>query len=244
MWVVWFVLCGLLSDQCLNRARIARDTLWHRGPDQAGEYFTKSAYLGHRRLSILDTSETGLQPMVKDDVAVTVNGEIYNFQALRRELEGEGYSFRSHSDSEVVLHGYRHWGINGLVKRLDGMYAAVILDNKAERLFAFRDRVGIKPFYYHLGDGKLIWASELKALTAFLPPGSLVLNEEALLDFLVYRYIPAPKTPYRNTYKLPAASILECNLRDCSCRFGLIGNCVRKQWRNPIMCLKSACSSY
>jgi asparagine synthase (glutamine-hydrolysing) len=215
---------GAFSESSIERARAARDTLWHRGPDQAGEYCVGSAYLGHRRLSIMDTSDAGRQPMVAGDVAVTVNGEIYNFLALRGELERAGYVFRSHSDSEVVLHGYRHWGVDGLVERLDGMYAAVIHDVAAVRLFAFRDRVGIKPFYYYLGDGQLVWASELKAIKAFLPTDALELDAEALLDFLVYRYIPAPKALYRNTFKLPAASILECNLSNLSVR-------VRRYWQ-------------
>ena len=209
---------GSFSEPCFNRARIARDTLWHRGPDQAGEYCIGNAYIGHRRLSILDTSDAGRQPMVAGDVAVTVNGEIYNFLALRGELEREGYVFRSHSDSEVVLHGYRHWGVDGLVGRLDGMYAAVIHDAAEGRLFAFRDRVGIKPFYYYLDDDQLVWASELKAIRTFLPADALALDAEALLDFLVYRYLPAPRALYRNTFKLSAACILECNLSSLSVR--------------------------
>ncbi len=225
-------MCGLFGvarrqpfgEHCVGRARAARDVLSHRGPDQAGEYCAGSVYLGHRRLSILDTSDAGRQPMVMGDIAVTVNGEIYNFESIRAELVHAGYQFFSKSDSEVVLHGYRAWGIDGLVERLDGMYAAVIHDAAKGRLYAFRDRIGIKPLYYYFGDEQLVWASELKAIRTYLPSNVLAINHEALLDFLVYRYIPAPKALYRDTFKLPAASILECHLADMSVH-------VRRYWQ-------------
>jgi len=213
-------MCGLfgvvqrvpISEPCIKRARAARDTLWYRGPDDSGEYVMPNLYMGHRRLSILDTSDAGRQPMVAGDVAVTVNGEIYNFLALRGELERAGYRFRSHSDSEVVLHGYRHWGVDGLVERLDGMYACAIYDNSTQRLYLFRDRVGIKPLYFYLDKDKLLWASEIKAIESYISSSLLKTNNEALLDFLVYRYVPAPKSIYKDVHKLTAASILEFNL--------------------------------
>lgn len=199
---------GVLDDASRARARAALDTLVHRGPDGSGEYLADGVFLGHRRLSILDTSEAGRQPMEANGVAVTVNGEIYNFSSLRRELELAGCRFRSGSDSEVVLHGYQLWGLESLVLRLEGMYAVVIYDSHARRVFAFRDRIGIKPLFYHLGGGQLAWASELKAIVRYAP-GKLALQPESFVDFLAYRYIPAPKTLYRDVFKLPPATILE-----------------------------------
>lgn len=200
---------ALCNSETLNHARAARDTLSHRGPDQAGEWFFGSVYLGHRRLSIIDTSDAGRQPMTAHGLSVTVNGEIYNFELLRQELGAAGYVFKSRSDSEVVLHGFHYWGVDGLVERLDGMYAAVIFDSGTGRVTAFRDRVGIKPLIYAFDGKSLVWGSELKAVRAFLGVGNLEEDPEAIIDFLAYRYIPAPKTFYRNIFKLQAASILE-----------------------------------
>jgi len=150
--------------------------------------------------------------MSRDSVVITVNGEIYNFKSLRQELEQQGVTFMSHSDSEVVLHGYKFWGIEGLLTRLEGMYAAVIYDQKENKVFLIRDRVGIKPLYYHLGDSALSWSSELKGLVNYIGETSLNIDSSALLDFLVYRYIPAPKSLYENIFKLPAAHYAEFNV--------------------------------
>jgi asparagine synthase (glutamine-hydrolysing) len=168
-------MCGIFgatqshpfSSTQLNALRKARDTLVHRGPDQADEAVLGKTYIGHRRLSILDTSEAGKQPMQAGGITVAVNGEIYNFHSLRAILESAGYVFRSNSDSEVVLHGYRHWGIERLLSKLEGMYAAIVHDNNQQILYAFRDRVGIKPLYYGLHQGTLTLASELKAIKHF-----------------------------------------------------------------------------
>lgn len=212
-------MCGLfgvaqaeaLDAAKIARARDARDLLAHRGPDGAGEWISDGVFLGHRRLSILDTSEAGAQPMTANGVAVTVNGEIYNYRALRADLEARGFVFRSDSDSEVVLHGYHAWGIDGLVARIEGMYAAVIHDVAARRIVGFRDRVGIKPLHYYVGKNQLAWSSELKALSHFFE-GSLVVDPEAVVDFLVYRYIPAPKSIFRNVFKLPPGSVFEYDI--------------------------------
>ena len=152
--------------------------------------------------------------MLSDDeqVIITVNGEIYNYIELREELLNKGYVFNSHSDSEVVLHGYRCWGIEELSKRIDGMYAFVVFDQQKNKLFCVRDRVGIKPLYYYYDGHVFSWASELKALEAWVPKERLVKNPEALLDFLAYRYVPAPKTLYQNVYKLQQSRILTFDL--------------------------------
>jgi asparagine synthase (glutamine-hydrolysing) len=119
-------MCGIFgsangSEIGLTKSRISLNTLKHRGPDQQGEFVDNMVYMGHRRLSILDLSENGKQPMVSNEAVITVNGEIYNFQKLKGELQGK-YKFKSKSDSEVILHGYTEWGIDGLLNRIDGMY--------------------------------------------------------------------------------------------------------------------------
>ena len=210
-------MCGLfgistnqsIKSNDLERCRSALKTLYNRGPDQSGEYFDPLVYMGHRRLSIIDTSDNGKQPYISNNIIITVNGEIYNFKKLKKELEVQGYIFNSSSDSEVVLHGYHYWGIDGLVSKLEGMYAVIIYDKQKRKIYAFRDIVGIKPMYYYFDKNKFIWASELKAIKKFLPSEDLHFNKEALLDFLVYRYIPAPKSLYKNVFKLTPASIIE-----------------------------------
>jgi asparagine synthase (glutamine-hydrolysing) len=217
-------MCGLfgfinLQTPALTSAEIeaghaALTALSHRGPDQHNHYIWNNVYLGHRRLSILDLSEEGRQPMVTTDelTAITVNGEIYNFQPIRAEL-GEGL-FRSHSDSEIVLHGYRAWGMGPLIEKMDGMYACVILDAKARQVHFVRDRSGIKPLIYaRLGD-YFLWASELKAIVRFAKAMNLPLQEDstALFDFLTYRYIPGAKTLYKNIYNLEPAHSLSLDL--------------------------------
>lgn len=199
---IWRPNGGRLASAELESARQACDELRHRGPDQHGEYAQGDVYIGHRRLSILDLSERGRQPMVSEDgaVAVAVNGEIYNFQALRRELGKE--QFRSSSDSEVVLHGYRAWGIEKLLSRIEGMFAFTVLDRRSGQLYLARDHAGIKPLYYGNLNGYVFWASELKAVRRFFGPDRLPMDNTALYDFLTYRYVPAPKTQYRNCYKV------------------------------------------
>ena len=214
-------MCGLfgyidlqnssLDEKAIERAREALNTLTHRGPDQWSESVQGPVYMGHRRLSILDLSESGRQPMRDGDVTITVNGEIYNFQPLRKELRED--RFKSSSDSEVVLHGYREWGIHKLLEKIDGMYAFTVFDAKNGELHLVRDRAGIKPLYYAHIDNKLVWASELKAIEKFFDgQGVLKTDNTALYDFLTYRYIPAPKTMYQNVFKLEAGHILTVNL--------------------------------
>jgi asparagine synthase (glutamine-hydrolysing) len=225
-------MCGLfgfvnLKSKSLSPAetaagRKALNTLAHRGPDQHNDYIWQNVFLGHRRLSILDLSEEGRQPMVAQDqkTAITVNGEIYNFKPIRAEL-GENL-FRSSSDSEIVLHGYRAWGLAPLIERMDGMYACVILDVHKNQLHFVRDRAGIKPLIYaRLGD-YFLWASELKAIVSFARSMDLKLQEDntALYDFLTYRYIPGAKTLYKNIYNLEPASTLSLDLSNAQQTIG------------------------
>jgi asparagine synthase (glutamine-hydrolysing) len=225
-------MCGLFGfsltganrvpDPAIAAGRHARDLLAHRGPDSAGESVAAGTYLGHRRLAVIDLSESGRQPMVSDDgdVAIAVNGEIYNYQRLRDALGPE--RFRSQSDSEVVLHGYRVWGLDGLLDALDGMYAFVIHDRAAEQVHLVRDRPGIKPLFYAVHGGICTWASELKAIEAFAADGGptgdarLTTDETALYDFLTYGYVPAPKTRFREVRKLPPGCVATIDMTDAA----------------------------
>lgn len=211
-------MCGLFGYVALGGpppvvGADALRTLVHRGPDQQGDWSDTRVYVGHRRLSILDLSERGRQPFVSDDgtVVISVNGEIYNFLSLRQELSAT-YRFETTSDSEVVLHGYREWGITGLLKRLEGMYAFSVYDTRSSRLFLARDRVGIKPLYYSTRGSRIAWASELKALKTFLGAGQLELDVTAIYDFLTYLYVPTPKTMYKDVFKLEPAHYLEIDV--------------------------------
>ena len=178
--------------------------LAHRGPDDSGLFFDKTAGvgLGHRRLSILDLSKLGQQPMASDDgeVHIAYNGEVYNFREIRESLEEHGHSFRSNSDTEVILNAYLQWGIECL-DRFVGMFAIALWDRRNRQLFLARDRLGIKPLYFHRSYGNLIFASELKSIMAFkcFPK---ILDFDAITLFLHYKYIPAPKTIFKNTFKL------------------------------------------
>ena len=136
------------------------------------------------------------------NVIIAINGEIYNFLALRKELE-KTHTFQSTSDSEVILYGYIEWGIDSLVERIDGMYAISIYDKKTNELYLVRDRAGIKPIYYSILRQQFLWASELKAIEKFYEDDK-VLNYDytALFDFLTYRFIPTPKSKYKNVFKL------------------------------------------
>jgi asparagine synthase (glutamine-hydrolysing) len=209
----------------LSAARKSLKTLTHRGPDQEGEFEMMGVYMGHTRLSILDLSDSARQPMISrcKTVAICVNGEIYNFQELRRELEQQNAEFKSGSDSEVVLHGYMAWGIDGLLERIDGMYAIAICDFAKQKIYLVRDRYGVKPLYYFHSDKLFSWGSELKAVEAYVRScRHLHVDETALYDFLTYSYIPPPKTLYRSCYKLAAAHYLVYDLKSGSattCRY-------------------------
>lgn len=211
-------MCGIFGHtefhpHAIDKSREALDTLSHRGPNQWGEWHDDHVYLGHRRLSIIDLSENGRQPMTdsNEQTVITANGEIYNFQELRKVLLMNGHEFTSKSDSEVLLHGYEEWGIEGLLERIEGMYAFVVYDKISGKIFLARDRVGIKPLYYSFLDSQFSWSSELKGVATF-SRGSLRPDATALYDFLTYLYIPTPKTCYQNVFKLPPAHYIEYNL--------------------------------
>ena len=205
-------MCGITGfvsakhdlDEAKRTLKAMADLIAHRGPDGEGYYLDEQAALGHRRLSIIDL-EGGSQPMFNEDKSlVTVfNGEIYNFPRLREELEAAGHVFATHSDTEMLLHGYEEWG-EELPKKLRGMFAFVIWDKARRTLFGARDIFGIKPFYYYQNNDLLLFGSEIKS---FLPHPGFVkeLNEERLPEYLSIEYIPSAETMFKNVYKLPGA---------------------------------------
>jgi asparagine synthase (glutamine-hydrolysing) len=200
-------ICGLnFNDEPLVRAMA--ETLAHRGPDQDGFYHCQQVSLGHRRLSIIDLSENGRQPMFNEDrsVVLVFNGEIYNFVELREELQGRGHQFSSLADSEVIIHAYEEWGIRS-IERLRGMFAYALYDHNKDRLLLVRDRIGIKPIYYHHQNGRFLFASEIKAILAD-PQVERKVNYQALYDYLGFEFVPAPQTMFDNIHKLPAGHYL------------------------------------
>jgi asparagine synthase (glutamine-hydrolysing) len=187
-------------------------TLAHRGPDGSGGYAHRAGdgevHLGHRRLSIIDLSETGAQPMVRDGLALTYNGELYNSPELRAELVAAGVTFRGTSDTEVLLEAWRRWG-TGCLPRLRGMFAFAIFDERTGELVLARDQLGIKPlFLVRRGDG-LLFASELKALATELR-GTLHVDDAALVASLLYYWVPDGRCAFREAEKLPPGTWLRC----------------------------------
>jgi len=211
-------MCGIVgvidfSGRPLEPAWVEGMTrsLVHRGPDDEGYYFNGFVALGQRRLAIIDLV-TGRQPLSNEDgsVWVTFNGEIYNFQELRVRLTSLGHSFKTQSDTEVIVHGYEAWGFD-CVRQFRGMFAFALWDEGNRLLFLARDRVGKKPLYYTLADGRFLAASELQALLQY-PGVRREIDATALDDYLTYGYIPAPKTIFRDVYKLPPAHWLALRL--------------------------------
>jgi asparagine synthase (glutamine-hydrolysing) len=190
-----------------------RDALSHRGPDGFGTHLTNDRLLalGHRRLSFLDLGENGKQPLSNEDGTIwtTFNGEIYNYLELRAELKDKGHVFKSHSDTEVLVHGYEEWG-SKLPSKLKGMFAFAIWDERNKQLFLARDRFGIKPLYYYQDLDSFAFASEIKALkknTTF----SFSLSNQSICDYLAYRYVPSPNTIWSEVRKLPPAHYIIIN---------------------------------
>lgn len=179
----------------------ALDQLKHRGPDDCGSWHDQRVMLGMRRLSIIDLAG-GHQPIFSEDDSscIVYNGEIYNFLDLRPELEARGHTFRTNTDTEVILHGYEEWGVDCL-KRLNGMFALGIWDKQHQTLFLARDRIGEKPLYYYQDQNRLIFASEIKAILAD-PTVPRQLNLRGLVNFLAFGHAVAPETIYQHIYKL------------------------------------------
>ena len=213
-------MCGIVgylsNRQPIDAALLVRmrDTIAHRGPDGEGHWLSTDGRVGfgHRRLAIIDLSEGGHQPMLSHDgrKLIVYNGEIYNHEELRRELEALGWSFRSTSDTEVLLAAWQQWG-EAALDRLSGMYAFAIYDLEARRLFAARDRAGEKPFFYRHDRGRFVFASELKAIFAH-PEMPREADPAALDHYLAYGYVPRELCMLKGYAKLPAAHKLRYDL--------------------------------
>lgn len=211
--------CSQQSPISPSNFELMRDTMQHRGPDDSGAtYFLPEAdnyavALGHRRLSFFDLSENGQQPLANatQTLWITYNGEVYNYKAIRTRLESLGYTFRTQTDTEVILLGYEAWGA-AVLEHLEGMFAFGIWNTETQTLFLARDRFGIKPLYYTFENNAFIFASELKAIVA-RPQGRLQLNLSAVADFLNYRYVPSPYTIWEAVYKLEPAQYLSFDFK-------------------------------
>ncbi len=219
-------ICGAVSFRAKvsqQKILLMNNGMIHRGPDAGGLFSFTNCILGHRRLSILDLSEAANQPMVSEDgkTAIVFNGEIYNFQNIRRRLEKAGVVFRTTSDTEALLELYRLDGAD-MLDQLNGMFSFAIWDDNASRLFVARDRLGKKPLYYAFEQGVLYFASELNAI---LKSGlHREFSSQALHEYLLYDFIPAPHTILRNVQKLPAGH---------TATFGRHGLSVKRYWDLP-----------
>ncbi|WP_417831642.1 asparagine synthase (glutamine-hydrolyzing) [Terasakiella sp.] len=186
-------------------------SLYHRGPDGGDSWVDAACGLGlaHRRLAIIDLSEAGHQPMTSHDgrFVMVYNGEVYNADDLRPELEAQGHQFNGHSDSEVILNGFAQWGIETTVKRLIGMFAIALWDKREQCLYLIRDRLGIKPLYWYLNDKTLLFASELKAFHHH-PAFEKKIDRQSVSSYLRHNCIPAPYSIYEKTQKLRAGHLL------------------------------------
>jgi asparagine synthase (glutamine-hydrolysing) len=191
------------------------EALHHRGPDDSGYSFYEDSYanigLGHRRLSILDLSSHGHQPMRFENLEIVYNGEVYNFKEIRRELEKCAYKFESESDTEVVLKAYHKWGIKAIDK-FNGMFSMAIYDVKINKLILIRDRAGIKPCYYYSKNGLILFSSELKSFHKHLLFQKNI-NIDAAAQFLHYGYILEPYSIFNDTFKLKAGHYLEIDIK-------------------------------
>jgi asparagine synthase (glutamine-hydrolysing) len=209
-------MCGILGIESKSKplnvefVQSLAQTLSHRGKDNQSVWITEnnSVALAHIRLSLIDLSEQGNQPMANEtnNMFLSFNGEIYNYKELRRQLMDLGHTFKSNSDAEVVLHGYEEWNVQ-VLQRLNGMFAFIIYDTLSHRFFIARDRIGIKPLYYSTFNHIFIAASEIKAIIKH-PDFSKQINMTSFSEYFTYRYVPSPNTIYKNIYKLPPATYL------------------------------------
>lgn len=209
-------MCGIAGlagsrdrQQAESNVRQMVGALARRGPDGEGLEVWTNAVLGHRRLAIFDLSDAGRQPMLSPDrsIGVIFNGAVYNFRELRVELEDSGYKFESNTDTEVLVHGYDAWGLDGMVGRLRGMFAFALWDDPRQTLFLVRDRLGVKPLVYVCHDGQIAFASTVRALRAagFVDQ----LDTLALAEYLEFGYVTDQRSIYRGAHKVAAATIVE-----------------------------------
>ena len=209
-------MCGIAGiagkknqNESRNQVAVMLNELKHRGPNDEGIEVFNNAVFGHRRLSIFDLSAAGHQPMLSSDenISIVFNGAIYNFLHLRRELEAEGFSFHSQTDTEVLINGYAAWGIDELVKKIEGMFAFGLWDRRRETLYLVRDRLGVKPLMYSVKNGEIAFASTVRALKNAGFGGDL--SREGVGEFFEFGFLTDETAIYENIEKLPAATILE-----------------------------------
>lgn len=203
-------MCGFVGfTNKINDASIVlgkmMDRIKHRGPDSDGKYVDEQIAMGFRRLSIIDLSDQGSQPIFNEDksLVLTFNGEIYNYKDLREELVASGHKFYTQTDSEVLIHGYEQWG-EDMLDKLRGMFAFVIFNKNTNEVFGARDFFGIKPLYYAKMGETLMWGSEIKSFLDH-PHFKKELNTDVLETYLTFQYSPTAETFFKNVYKLPAA---------------------------------------
>ena len=225
-------MCGIAGlaglddrDEARRRVRQMLSTLTRRGPDGEGLEVWNGATLGHRRLSIFDLSDAGRQPMLSPDnsVGIVFNGAIYNFRELRVELEAQNYKFKSHTDTEVLVHGYDAWGLDRLLEKIRGMYALALWDDRKRTLFLVRDRLGVKPLLFSCQNGQVAFASTARSLRA----GGFAdeIDDLAIADYLEFGYVTDDRSIYRGVNKVAAGNVVEwCN--------GKIKT--REYWRPPV----------
>ena len=225
-------MCGIAGlagfgdrDEARRRVREMLSTLTRRGPDGEGLEAWNGAALGHRRLSIFDLSDAGRQPMLSPDgsIGIVFNGAIYNFRELRVELEALNYKFKSHTDTEVLVHGYDAWGLDRLLERIRGMFALALWDDRKRTLFLVRDRLGVKPLLYSIQNGQLAFASTARALRA----GGFAdqIDDLAIADYLEFGYVTDARSIYRGVSKVAAATVVEWSAGKIQ---------TREYWRPPV----------
>lgn len=206
-------MCGIAGLNWEDRERIRKMTnrLAHRGPDQEGFHVQDGVSLGHKRLSVLDLSQRGRQPLYNEDrsVCTVYNGEIFNFQELKKELTDLGHVFQSHTDTEVLVHGYEQWG-HEILLRLNGQFAFCIFDQPCQKLFLARDRLGIKPLYYTFQNGRFAFGSELKTILA--ADFKNTIDPISLHHYLYFGYMPTGRSIFQQIQQLPPATYLVFNL--------------------------------
>jgi len=207
--------CDFTKKSEVQALKPMLDVLEHRGPDASGEGFfsfdDSTVGLGHRRLSILDLSEEGSQPMLFEKYTIAYNGEVYNFEEIKEELEKKGYTFQSHSDTEVVLKAYHCWGFQALEK-FNGMFAIAILDREKEKLTLIRDRVGVKPLYWYFKEDLFLFSSELKSFHQH-PNFQKVINKDVLALYLQYGYVLQPHCIFESAHQLESGHYLTLDLK-------------------------------
>ena len=233
-------MCGIVGFTSTSKKESILEKMLaiqsHRGSDHKGIFVEKVAsnyiHFGHNRLAIQDTSTFGNQPFISDckQYIITYNGEVYNFKTIQKELKKLGYTFKSSSDTEVILYAYKEWGIDCLQKFI-GMFAFSILDKRLNKIFLVRDRAGVKPLYYYVKNNELLFASELKSFH-YHPSFKKELNKEVLPYYFQFGYIPTPHSIFKNTYKLESGHYLEFCIENSQYKtieYWLVDECYKKE---------------